>query len=377
MHFLSIIIMIVVYATPAILTILNIINLFRENKIKEKLIDILTFSLGIVLSVLLFLLWEPVGYKEPIVIGGMSLQLHTPISYEDMPTFLTLVMVALLGYFFLRVWKNKLSPILTIICLSAVYIGIILSVVFQIQLYKNVFSNKGYIFMDVFYMTLFPLNYVLCSIILIKHTIQIHIKKQEREKVNYQNKVLWFCQFILSKSIGWVIIAFIFMLPLLGILIIILVLFGQMPDSAIRAFTQTSDWTLSQNISPPPVMYKGHYLCTVAVNGHSKIVKPTRLGIRQGTKITVNRQLCIANAFEQIIEEKTPKLHKLIRYIYDKYGYPISKHITTPFRADIVYVIMKPLEWLFVLVLYIIETNPENRIAIQYTGKKLGTFLYK
>ena len=55
------------------------------------------------------------------------------------------------------------------------------------------------------------------------------------------------------------------------------------------------------------------------------MVKPLRYGIRHGYKIMVNRQLLIANAFENILEQYTPKLHKIIRNFYDKYGYPLSK----------------------------------------------------
>ena len=95
------------------------------------------------------------------------------------------------------------------------------------------------------------------------------------------------------------------------------------------------------------------------------------MGIRRGEKIVVNRQLCVANAFEDLIQEKTPRFHHFIRYIYDKYGYPLSKHINTAFQADITYILMKPLEWIFLLVLYIFDVNPENRIATQYIGKKL------
>ena len=35
-------------------------------------------------------------------------------------------------------------------------------------------------------------------------------------------------------------------------------------------------------------------------------------------------------------------------------------------EEHIVYIIMKPLEWLFLLVLYLFDTKPENRIATQY-----------
>ncbi len=103
-------------------------------------------------------------------------------------------------------------------------------------------------------------------------------------------------------------------------------------------------------------------------------MKPTRMGIRHGAKIVVNRQLCVANAFEQLIEERMPWLHRIVRHIYDKYGYPLSKHITTSLRADIVYIVMKPFEWLFLIVLYFFDTRPENRIALQYTGKAFLTY---
>lgn len=65
-----------------------------------------------------------------------------------------------------------------------------------------------------------------------------------------------------------------------------------------------------------------------------------------------------------------PKLHKIIRRFYDNYGYPISKHITSQLRADVVYILMKPLEYLFLLVLYLFDAQPENRIAVQYSEYK-------
>jgi hypothetical protein len=165
------------------------------------------------------------------------------------------------------------------------------------------------------------------------------------------------------------LVAVIALLPVLGVLVALLVLFGQQPDSIIKVFTQTSDWILSGEISPPPVAYDTHYLCTVSLRGHKRLVKPIRYGIRRGEKIVVNRQLCVANAFEQLLEEKTPHFHRKIRRFYDTYGYPISKHINTAFAADVVYVLMKPLEWFFVLVIYMFDPKPENRINSQYMPK--------
>ena len=103
-----------------------------------------------------------------------------------------------------------------------------------------------------------------------------------------------------------------------------------------------------------------------AAGGHKRIVKPKRLGKRRGRVIIVNRQLCIANAFEEVIAEKTPRFHKNLRHFYDTYGYPIAKHITNPWRADLVYLLMKQLEWFFLIVLYMVDVKPEERISRQY-----------
>lgn len=159
------------------------------------------------------------------------------------------------------------------------------------------------------------------------------------------------------------------MFPLLGILIAILMLFGQAPDSVIKAFTETSDWNLSLRQAPQNVMYDEHYLCTVAAGGHEKVVKPIRLGRRHGHEVIVNRQLCIANAFEQVLEERTPGFHRALRHFYDTYGFPVARLIHSKYTADLVYFIMKPLEWIFLCVLYLTDAHPENRIAVQYTGK--------
>ena len=122
--------------------------------------------------------------------------------------------------------------------------------------------------------------------------------------------------------------------------------------------------------APPNVEMDEHYLCTVAAGGHEKIVKPIRMGERHGHRIVVNRQLLIANAFEQVLEEKTPKMHRTIRNFYDKHGYPIARHIRTKTMADVVYFLMKPLEWIFLIVLYMTDPRPENRIATQYISKQ-------
>ena len=171
---------------------------------------------------------------------------------------------------------------------------------------------------------------------------------------------------IMTRFSHYSLLVFVALFVLIAVLEIIFVLIGQGFDAPIKAFTDTADWTFSQQTPPPPMVYDGHYLCTVAAGGHRKVVKPLRYGTRLGHTIVVNRQLCVANAFEELIHDKLPHFHKVVRGGYDKYGYPVSKHITTPLRADILYFLMKPLEWVFVFVLYLFDKDPEKRISRQY-----------
>ena len=159
-------------------------------------------------------------------------------------------------------------------------------------------------------------------------------------------------------------------LPLLALLIALLLIFGQKPDSFIRAFTETykhgfSEWDhMCDN-----VQCGGHYLCSVAANGHKDVVKPQRLGMRHGNYIICNRQLLVSNAFEELIAEKLPFAHKIIRRNYDKVGDVVHRYygiFNNKYVSDTVYILMKPAEWLLIAVLYTFDAKPENRIAKQY-----------
>ena len=234
----------------------------------------------------------------------------------------------------------------------------------MIQVSPHLFEVGAAMSCEVLYLCIFPLNYIICCITITKKVIKEYTDN-EQEK-NYKNPILNKCELLLRNSKNWPAIAIILMIPILAVTLLILVLCGQQPSAVIKAFTETSDWLLSQKISPPPIEVDAHYLCTVSLRGHRCFVRPLRYGIRRKQKIVVNRQLCVANAFEQLIKERIPKTHSFIRYIYDKLGYPLSKHIVSPLSADIVYIFMKPFEWIFVTVLYLLCKKPEDRISTQY-----------
>ena len=354
---------------PVLLSIINLIYLFnlKKDELSKKgeiKVEVTTMIIG---SLFMFIFLASgltnITYKD----WNESIfyfQIHTPIATEMTLTICIFILVAILGYLVLRFAKiNNLSPLVLVLAMSALYIGVIVAGLWICQVFKISTVNLILI--------LFPLNVIVIFIKVIKDVvIKWNLEHKYKERVLKDNKLINLCNKILNNALNWPWLALIFMVLLLGILIGILVLFGQAPDSVIKAFTETAEWNLSTKIPAQSLEYDGHYLCTVAVGGHKEIVKPIRLGRRGGKYIVVNRQLCIANAFEQIIEEKTPKFHYVVRSFYDKYGYPVAKHINSKYTADFVYFLMKPLEWIFLIVIYLFDNKPENRIAIQYLPKK-------
>jgi hypothetical protein len=142
--------------------------------------------------------------------------------------------------------------------------------------------------------------------------------------------------------------------------------FTRRAAAGLEAFTQTCGYTFSQL---PIVFQDGecHYLCTVAARGHRRLVRPLRWGVRRGHPILVNRQLAIANAFEQLLTEQFPRTGRLARRIYDRLGLPVSRWIATPLLADSVYLLMKPAEWFFYVYLLLADPHaPEERLERMY-----------
>jgi hypothetical protein len=205
------------------------------------------------------------------------------------------------------------------------------------------------------------LNIILSFWLIIKI---IRKEKGYAENRYYKNKILNKINTIIGTNyVAW---AFLLLIPIFVIITLILVLFGQEKDSMIKIWTETTTWTFSQYSHPEYLEHEGHYLCTVAAYGHPRIVKPLRLGRRRGEKIIVNRQLMVANAYEEMIKNHFPKFHQIIRYIYDHSGYPLYKYITNKYLSDVVYILMKPLEYFFLINLYFFDLKPEKLINRQY-----------
>lgn len=353
------------FLLPCILMALDFC--FIVMKKEKPIFEMIAFFVGSVYMALAYLMWALPDYQQPLNTYGME-HAHEPFNSEHMIAIILFAVWGFFSYFILKFTRKILPPLVEAVLLSGVYVGCGLCLVWMLQLLcgahpEGIYINVFDIFM-IFCLCIVPCIYLIHAICLMLKLVKE--KAQKQESIHYENPVMQRMNLWFLKGANLFLAAVIALLPVLGVLSVLLCLFGQQPDSIILAFTQTSDWILSTEISPPPVAYDTHYLCTVSLRGHKKLVKPVRYGIRRGEKIVVNRQLCVANAFEQLIMEKAPRFHRAVRNFYDTYGYPISRHINHAWTADITYLIMKPLEWIFLLVLYLFDEKPENRICSQY-----------
>lgn len=334
--------------------------------------ELVTLLFGVLLEYILLAGLHNVRFDAQWSEELRNSELHAPINPDYMLTFAVMCVMFAIGYL---VWaftsSQKRPPLLTVLCFSAMYVGVIESILFTIHImgmnytYEN--CVKNYCFTsELLYTLLIPLNMLLILVRVLLHSVKTHETDPDRSSKVESNAFLSACNRILNNAKYWPLFALLFMIPLLGILTMILALFGQAPDAAIKAFSETANYTFSTKIPPQNVFYDEHYLCTVAAGGHRRVVKPIRMGRRHGHDVVVNRQLMVANAFEQILEEKTPTFHKHVRGFYDRYGFPIARLIKSKYVADIIWFIMKPLEWFFLFVIYLVDVNPEDRIARQY-----------
>ena len=389
--FISIVCMCLAY--PVVLLIINIVALVWAVRFPEKLLPgtyeaklfgimdlvtiivgtILTMFYATILSASIDLQWNAV-WSEQLY----NREIHQPIWTGALPTVITLLAIGVIGYIVLLTRKmSDTPPLITVLCMGAMYIGIIEILVFMVQIFKiTPFDGLAYSSNSIPLFALAPLMELpFCCISMAARLIIRKVYEWNQDEEHDVDKyagsgIMGFFNEALYNSATWPLAALVAMIPLLGIVLAILSLFGQYPDHVIRAWTETAQWNLSKMKAPPNVEMDEHYLCTVAAGGHEGVVKPIRMGERHGHRIVVNRQLLIANAFEQILEEKTPRIHRAIRNFYDKHGYPIAGHIKTKAAADVVYFIMKPLEMMFLMALYLVDAKPENRIAVQYIPKE-------
>jgi len=276
------------------------------------------------------------------------------------------VLILLCGfvYFYCTLRIRTAPPLVEVIVNCVLLSGIALGIVMGIQDEEGIAWVVGT-----------PANLLLITVLIENH--QRIVKEMEEDNIglvseNWMAKAAW-------HLLRWPFIAkfpvlLLLCCPILVTLSSMLYLFGQRPDSFVKAFTETYKHGLSQlDVDCNKVVCGGHFLCTIAAKGHRGLVKPVRAGVRAGAPIKCNRQLLIANAFEEWLEQHVAWLHRPVRRLYNHVGSYLHRHygeFDRKWVSDTVYLLMKPLEWLFLVTLYVVDRHPENRIAQQYMNRR-------
>ena len=288
---------------------------------------------------------------------------HEPplFSAKHINTLIALFICFTIIYYYTGIRKNIAPPILEIFINSMLIIGIITCFIIAIQI-----TGKDGILL----LLLFPPLPILFYIMRLGDNKKLLIRYFATHKKSKSLIINIGIDLLSRNSFIKYPILLILTLPILLLFSSILLLFGQEPDALIKVFTETYKHGFSQLVmNCDNIQCGGHYLCSVAAKGHNTIVKPIRIGERNGSKIICNRQLLISNAFEELIQERIPKVHRIIRRNYNKVGDFIHCYywvFNNKYFSDLIYILMKPLEWTFLLVLYTCDQNPENRITKQY-----------
>lgn len=92
-----------------------------------------------------------------------------------------------------------------------------------------------------------------------------------------------------------------------------------------------------------PAGYGDCFVVTAAAHGHPALVGSAR---ERGSGRVVNEQLRRMWAFESLLCEKCPRFHRRLRHVYDIVGPQVARRVRTPYAADAVYLLLKPVEWL-------------------------------
>ncbi|MCB1143797.1 MAG: hypothetical protein H7A24_17310 [Leptospiraceae bacterium] len=342
------------YSIPLLLVLYVFVYYFLKKKVPDKF-----FFRGLEILVLiiypgLYLLFMDWGMKNDCCDSSAT------FSPDHRLSIYVLIFLGEGSYFYSRYRKELSPPLIELILNCLLIIGVVLNGIIAIHL-------------DLFFAILGNLPIILLFLLLM---IENHRKLMEAfDSGNFSDSSNYLVHLILKKDFFLKFPILLFLsVPVLLFISAVLYLFGQKPDSMISAFTESYQHNLSVGWQEKcvEVACKGHYLCSVASGGHRKLVQPIRMGVRNQRRIPVNRQLLIANAFEGVLESSFPHFHSKLRSLYDRLGDLIWKNYSlfeSAWISDMIYLLMKPAEWIFLIVLYSVYKRPENQIAIQYTDR--------
>lgn len=272
-------------------------------------------------------------------------------------------------YFFSRIKAVDVGPLVLALIPAAMVSGIVLAIIQFIHFLPIFLLAMTFAFSPLVIVAIFALPAFALVQVSILFSVELHIAvrriRTHAEEVKATNRVQ---SFLLKFYFGkYKLLAQILTFPVfITIILLVLMLFGQKPDAVVQAFIESGDGLFSQGHSGNFGSTGNEYICTIAAFGSSKLVKPLGYGRRNGHEIIVTRQLQVCNAFEELLQERLPRLQRILRKGYDGLQIPIEKWKQVGLISNTLYVLIKPMEWSFLLVIYFFDTHPEKRIQRQY-----------
>lgn len=100
------------------------------------------------------------------------------------------------------------------------------------------------------------------------------------------------------------------------------------------------------------------FVVTAAARGHENFVGPFSPTEHRNKIRPANRQLSTFWQLEALWSRRFPNSHRRFRRIYNRVGPRIARRISTPWRADIIYLLLKPAELVAAVIL---QTNAERK----------------
>ena len=303
---------------------------------------------------------------------GCGMELSRPFAEPWVIAPALLHVVTALAYALSRRRPARLRPAVETAVLAAMVTGVVLHVALAIQL------GATFILMGVVLAPIaLPVVSPLLTIALLAVELRDRLRRRGAEETAVPTELVGAGAYRVGEVAGqpdpapsmsraWLLRALAASPALLGGYAVLTALVTHRAAAGVLAFTQTCEHTFSR-LPIQHVPGNCHYLCTVAARGHGWLVRPERLGVRGGETIVVNRQLAVANAFEDLLHARWPRFGRLCRAVYDRLGLPVSRVIRWRLVADAIYLAMKPAEWAFYGVLLALDPgDPEARIDRMY-----------
>lgn len=310
------------------------------------------------IDALAFIIAPIIGYGL-LFIGMSEIELLDP---DSIHIIIAIHIINTIIYFLQHSIGEKISPI------ARVIFPIIYSIAIGVYLLQIIHLSIALVFVIMPPIGFFGLSYFALFYVLTMTVKSLHLVLKENNSRILSDEKYSSIHFLISGKYATIIQ--ILLSPIyIWLLNSVFVILSEKQYSIMHAFIESSDGLLSEGVCNhcQPVT---EYVCTVAGFGSDKLVKPLCYGERHGNPIRVNRQIQVCNAFEELLSQQVPWLQRVLRAGYDGLQIPVHKWKQVKWFANLIYLLLKPLELFCLLYVYTFDTQPEFRISKQYLPAK-------